>query len=123
MPTRPIPPNTVNTTLNVPRAWRMIVGKAAYARGLSMGEFLKQCVERSLAFEEPDAAMRLRASRHPVAGGIVALVLLISMGAQWISARHDDMARCRTQVRTVRGAKKGRDTAADGEWFLGREAA
>lgn len=100
--TRPLPPGTVNTTLNVPLEWRLAVGKAADARGLSLGEFLKQAVERTLAYDEPATALRLRAIRTAV----VAAMLLLAMPLQWIAAAKQDIGRVRTaSVRVVRGKR------------------
>ncbi len=61
--TREIPADSRNITVNAPMAWFQAVNRAAFGRDLSRGEFIRQCVERCMEYEEPGTADQLRAAR------------------------------------------------------------
>ncbi len=61
MPTHPIGKNTVNLSLNMPRAERMLLGRLAFRRRKSLSAYLRGLALRGLLADSPaDAALLIR---------------------------------------------------------------
>jgi len=112
MATKPIPPGSCNFAINVPRAWRLTLGKAAHARGLSLGELLKRAAEDYLR-DEPATARRLTEIRLSAAKLAVVIALLAGIGAQWVSHAKGALRARTASVRVVKGQRR---SEWPGEW-------
>lgn len=47
MPTKPLGTGTCNLSVNVPKAWRSLLGRLAFTHDLSMGELVRRMVARA----------------------------------------------------------------------------
>ena len=55
MATRPIPPGTVNLAINMPRQFRLDVGKLAHIEGKSIGALVRELLaERTRLVDQPE---------------------------------------------------------------------
>lgn len=98
MATRPIPPGTVNVAVNMPRSFRLDVGKLAYVEGKSIGQLVREL----LAERIEDA----RQAGHLVARTASTALVLLGLGClAWASCSPSSpiIARLRCQ-RTSRVA-------------------
>jgi len=116
--TKPIPNGSVNTTINVPREWRLALGKAAHRRGLSVGELLKRAAESFVDRPTGRQLAEIRTAAAKIGGAMVktAMCGALAVGI-WLQgiARPKEIVRTRAgQLRTVKDSRRPEFWA--GEW-------
>lgn len=120
--TREIPAGTVNTTLNMSREERLLLGKTAHELGMSLAGLLRKCIETALPELSETAGRRLVEIRNETAKAGLALCLLAGLAAQWFTGGGHDVARVRTaSVRVVKGHRR-HDSFASDDTFTPEEA-
>ncbi len=77
MPTRALPPGTVNLTVNMPLEERLFLGKLASLRGDSLGKLVRDSLLVRLQKDDPQAAEALRRIRTGAALVVVVLVCVL----------------------------------------------
>jgi hypothetical protein len=97
MPTHALGPGTVNLTLNIPRGSRVVLGRLAFARGLSTGALVRRLIARGLDAEDRTAAEQWREIHRAARGVLVLAVGLLSIAQSFNpSSRTEPVRRART---------------------------
>ncbi len=102
---------TANLAVNAPVDWRAELGRAAFAAGVSMGEFMRRLLIRGAEQHNPELAARLREIRRRYYGATLATVFVLGLFGCWASNDDQTIKRRvrrpreeRVEVVTVRGA-------------------
>jgi hypothetical protein len=77
--TNPIGSGTCNVPVNMLTDERSIIGRLAFERGISQGEYLRRVIRRGIALSDPISAKRmaqLRRARHVIGLALLAAGLL-----------------------------------------------
>lgn len=107
--TTPIPAGTCNVPLNLLVEERSQLQKLAYARGLSVNEYLRRIIRRGIAFSNPFEAKTLAKFRRSRAVALLALFL------SWMVLDGGEMKKSRR-------TKGRRDVEIEDVWSLGEVA-
>lgn len=107
--THAIPADTINVTVNLPKAEAAELGRLAFGQDRSRGGLIKKLLLQALEVEAPDAAARIREIRRQRKA---ALLLAVGLFSLLPAFRDEDVARLKGQGRaqqtqTIKVAKAG----------------
>lgn len=81
--THPIPPDSVNISINVSRAERNLLGKAACQHDESIGSLVRRVMLRGLRSEEPQTAEQIQNIRRARRARVLLAVGVVTVAAQF----------------------------------------
>lgn len=109
--TNRIPKDTVNVSLNLPRAERAILGRLATSRDQSIGSLLRGLYLNSLRMENPTAAREITEARRARRAKMLLACGIAVVGLE-ISGVKQDLRRVRSNGGRVTSAQRANEEVA-----------